>query len=146
MDGRVPAGPLLPEAMRAAFALLFLTCATAAGGPVELRTISRGPYAAAKPDQVQAVAAADEESYRRFWPLIGVGEAPAVDFATESVVFLLAGSKPTGGWSVEARGAKVEGETLVIDAVIKPPPPDAIVTQAFTSPYAVITVKTKAFK
>jgi len=113
---------------------------------VELRTISRGPYAAAKPDQVQAVAAPDEESYRRFWPLIGVGEAPAVDFATESVVFLLAGSKPTGGWSVEARGAKVEGETLVIDAVIKPPPPDAIVTQAFTSPYAVITVKTKAFK
>lgn len=133
--------------MKAAFALLFLTCATAAGGPVELRTISRGANAAAKPSQPQAISAADESAYRRLWPsTIGAGEPPAVDFAKESVVFLLAGEKPTGGWSVEARGAVVEGETLVVDAVIHAPPPGAIVTQAFTSPYAVIAVNTKAYK
>ena len=114
---------------------------------MELRTIGRGTNAAAKPSQPQAVAASDEAGYQRLWSsMIGGGSAPAVDFATESAVFLLAGSKPTGGWSVEARGATVEGETLVIDAAVKPPPPDAIVTQAFTSPYAVVTVKTKSFK
>jgi len=136
--------------MRAAFALLFLTCtavpSSTSGGPVELRTISRGAYAAASPEAPQAVAASDEAAYRRLWPAtIGGGEPPAVDFATESVVFLLAGSKPTGGWSVVPRGAAVESGTLVIDAAIQGPPPGAIVTQAFTSPYAVVAVKTKAF-
>lgn len=113
---------------------------------MELRTISRGAYAAARSQAPQAVAAPDDATYRRLWPtLVGGGEPPAVDFATESVVFLLAGAKPTGGWSVVPRGAAVEGSTLVVDAAIQGPPPDAIVTQAFTSPYAVITVKTKAF-
>lgn len=113
---------------------------------MELRTISSGAYAAARPQTPQAIAATDDATYRRLWPTtIGGGEPPAVDFATDSVVFLLAGAKPTGGWSVMPRGAKVEGDTLVIDAAIQGPPPGAIVTQAFTSPYAVITVKTKAF-
>ena len=31
-----------------------------------------------------------------------------------------------------------------VDAIVKSPPSDAIVTQAFTSPFAVIAVKTKA--
>lgn len=108
--------------------------------------ISSGAYAAAKPNAPQATAASDDAAYRRLWPqLIGGGEPPAVDFATESVVFLLAGERPTGGWSVVPRGATVEGDTLVVDAAIQGPPPDAMVTQAFTSPYAVIAVKTKAF-
>lgn len=123
------------------------TCATATGGPVEIRTIRSGAYAAAKPDAPQSATASDDASYRRLWSsMIGGGEIPAVDFASESVVFLLAGSKPTGGWSVEARGATLDGETLVVDAPIKAPPPDAIVTQAFTSPFAVVAVNTKAFK
>jgi len=133
--------------MRAAFAILLLTCTSATGGTVDLRTIGSGAYAAAKPSAPQAVAASDDATYRRLWSsLIGGGDPPAVDFTTDSAVFLLAGSKPTGGWSVEARGAAVEGETLVIDAAIKSPPPGAIVTQAFTSPYAVAAVSTKAFK
>jgi hypothetical protein len=138
---------MLPLAMRAACALLFLTCAAAAGGPVELRTISRGANASARPSQPQAVAAFDDAAYQRLWTsMIGGGEPQAIDFATESAVFLLIGPKPTGGWSIDVRGATVEGETLVVDAAIKPPPPDAFVTQAFTSPYVVIAVMTKSFK
>lgn len=114
---------------------------------MELRTINRGANAAAKPSQPQAIAVTSDADYQRQWPsVIGVGEPPAVDFAKESVVFLLAGSKPTGGWSVEPRGVTVEGDTLVVDAAINAPPPGAIVTQAFTSPYAVIAVSTKSFK
>jgi hypothetical protein len=133
--------------MRAAFVLLFLTCATAAGGAVELRTIASGPNAAAKPARAEAVATFDDESYRRLWSaMIGAGNPPAVDFANESVVFLLAGPKPTGGWTIDARGATIEGETLVVDASVKAPPPGAIVTQAFTSPWVVVAVKSRAFK
>lgn len=78
--------------------------------------------------------------------MIGGGSPPPVDFQSDSAVFLLAGSKPTGGWTVVPRGASVEGKTLVVDAAIQPPPPDAYVTQAFTSPYAVVAVSTKAFE
>jgi hypothetical protein len=103
--------------------------------------------AAAKPARAQAILASDEAAYRRLWTsVIGGGEAPSADFASESVVFLLAGPRPTGGWTVEARGASVEGETLVVDAAVQAPSPDAIVTQAFTSPYAVVAVKTKSVK
>lgn len=134
--------------MRAAALLaLTLTCATATGGSVDLKTIASGAFAQAQPAQRQAVAARDAETYERVWRnMVGSGEPPQVDFASQSVVFLFGGSKPTGGWMVEARGASLEGKTLVMDAEVKGPPPDAIVTQAFTSPYAVVTVSTKDFE
>ncbi len=133
--------------MKAAFAFLFLACATATGGTVELRTINSGTNAVAKSQQPQAIAAADAASYQRLWSsTIGEGEPPSVDFASESVVFLLAGEKPTGGWSVEPRGATIEGDVLVVDAAIHGPARDAFVTEALTYPYAVVAVKTKSFK
>ena len=114
---------------------------------MELRTIGRGTNAVAKSQQPQAIAAADAASYQGLWPsTAGGGEPPAVDFASESVVFLLAGERPTGGWSVEPRSAAIEGDVLVVDAAIQGPAPDAFVTEALTYPYAVIAVKTKSFK
>ena len=111
---------------------------------MEVRMIGSGQYAAATPAQPQALAAHDEASYDRLWTsAVGRGEAPPVDFENDSVVILLAGSRPTGGFTIEVRGAAMEGETLVIDASVKPPPAGAIVTQAFTSPYAVIAVNAK---
>ncbi|HUP62840.1 MAG TPA: protease complex subunit PrcB family protein [Thermoanaerobaculia bacterium] len=132
----------------AAFLLLATTCATMSAGPVDIRTITTGAYAFGKPTATAAHAAQDDVTYRRLWTsLVGGGsEAPAIDFASESVVFLIAGQKNTGGWSVVPRGAKVEDDTLVIDAEIKGPGPDDIVTMAFTSPYAVIAVKAKGYK
>ena len=113
---------------------------------MELRTLATGAYAAAAPESPQATAVKSADDYARVWQqTVGRGEPPAADFAREAVVILLAGSKPTGGWSVEPRGARLEGRTLVIDAAVKRPPPGAIVTQAFTSPFAVIAVNTADF-
>lgn len=113
---------------------------------MELRMISSGGYAAAEPDAPKAIAIRQAADYERVWQqVIGGGERPKVDFASESVVILLAGLKPTGGYSVEARAAHQEGRTLVVDAAVKGPPPDAIVTQALTSPFAVIAVRAREF-
>lgn len=113
---------------------------------MELLTLVAGSYAAAQPESRQTITAKSADEYARAWQqAIGQGEPPAVDFARESVIILLSGSKPTGGWSVEPRGVRLEGRTLVVDAEVKPPPPDAMVTQAFTSPFAVIAVTTKDF-
>lgn len=114
---------------------------------MELRTLGSGAYAAAKPQTPQATAAHDQKRYEELWgSMIGRGEMPPVDFTKEAAVFLLAGSRPTGGYSIEPKGASLDGETLVVDAPIKGPPPDSMVTQAFTSPYAVVAVSAKNFK
>ncbi|HEX2061789.1 MAG TPA: protease complex subunit PrcB family protein, partial [Thermoanaerobaculia bacterium] len=111
-----------------------------------IREIGSGAFAAA--ESAQAVAAFDETGYRAQWrSLVSPDQQPpAVDFATESAVFILGGQRPTGGYSVVVNGAALEGETLVVDAIVEGPPAGAITTQVITSPYAVIAVKSRAFR
>lgn len=111
-----------------------------------MRTLTSGQYAAADAQTRRALVARTADEYRRLWDeTVGRGEPPQVDFATESVVILLAGMRPTGGFSVAPRGVRLDGRTLVVDAAINTPPPDAIVTQALTSPFAAIAVSAREF-
>ena len=51
------------------------------------------------------------------------------------------GEKPTGGYSLSARSARLEGDRVTVRLALQEPPPDAIVTQALTYPYAVAVVR-----
>ncbi|HEX6100798.1 MAG TPA: protease complex subunit PrcB family protein [Thermoanaerobaculia bacterium] len=107
--------------------------------PVEIATIARGGYATA--ETRQAVLATSDADYRKQWQaLIGEGQIPTVDFDSHVVVFLFAGMRNTGGWSVVPVSARVEGDTAIVDAKVEGPPPGGITTQAITYPYAVITI------
>lgn len=120
---------------------------TAAGtaGPVTFRTVAQGGYAANT--EATAFAAFDADTYRAKWDsLIGNGEPPAIDFATESAVFLFGGQRPSGGFVYEVRGVSVDGDMLVVDGGVKGPPAKSAVTMALTSPHAVIAVNSRAFK
>jgi len=119
---------------------------TVAGdGPVTFRTVANAGYATNT--DALSVAAFDAETYRSRWEsLVGNGEPPAVDFATESAVFLFGGQRSTGGYKYEVRGVRIEGDTLVVDGGVTGPPRGGIVTMALTSPYAVIAVDSRAFK
>ncbi|HEX8617742.1 MAG TPA: protease complex subunit PrcB family protein [Thermoanaerobaculia bacterium] len=134
-------------------ALVLLTACSSAGAAgsapgdaaPRYRVVANAAYASAT--GTNAIVAADETAYRNTWSsMIGAGEAPAVDFATETAVFLFGGERPTGGYSVAVRGVRVEGDTLVVDGSVNAPPPDAMSTQAITSPYAVIAVKTRGVR
>lgn len=115
--------------------------------PVKFRTISEGSYSAATPARAEAHIALDAASYERLWDqLIGRGERPAVDFTSEVAVFLMAGEKRSGGYGVEAKAATVEGERLVVDAVVTSPEPGMMVTQALTSPWKLIAVSRRDVK
>lgn len=138
--------------MKAALALavfaLAAGCAAAHGSDedVTLTTLARGAYAASRGERT-AFLAATEAEYRRLWSqLIGGGEAPAADFEKGVVVFLLAGERNTGGWSVEPKSVALEGDTAVITAEVRGPAPDMIVTQALTYPYAVVAVGSRDIK
>ena len=51
------------------------------------------------------------------------------------------GEKPTGGYSLGARSARLEGDRVTVRLALQEPPPDAIVTQALTYPYVVAVVR-----
>jgi len=50
------------------------------------------------------------------------------------------GEKPTGGYSLAVRSARLEGDRVKVRLALEEPPPDAFVTQALTYPYAVAVV------
>jgi hypothetical protein len=128
--------------------MLAAACTAAKGGSrtVEFTTVASGGYAAS--EAKQAVVATSEAEYQRLWTeLIGKAEtAPPADFAAGTVIFLLAGSRPTGGYTVVVESVTVEGDTAVVLAPVNAPRPRGMVTQALTSPYAVAFVRDRGIK
>lgn len=112
-----------------------------------MTTLGRGSYASSQGGRNAVLATSDAE-YQRIWREMagGADAPPPVDFAQNVAVFLFAGQRNTGGWSVDPKSATVEGDTLVIDAAVTGPGPDMIVTQALTYPYAVVSVRTRDVK
>jgi hypothetical protein len=51
------------------------------------------------------------------------------------------GEKPTGGYSMSVRSARLEGDRVTVRLALKEPPRDAILTQALTYPYAVAVIR-----
>ena len=78
------------------------------------RMLQTGQYGQGRPSR-QAIVAKTDSQYRSVWTRIGAeGEPPAIDFDRESVVFLVADQKPTGGYTLEVRKIAREGSTLVV--------------------------------
>ena len=128
---------------------LALGCTAAAGkaDDVTITTLARGSYAASQDEQRTAVLATTAAEYARLWSqLIGGGEMPAADFEGGVAVFLLAGMRNTGGWSVEPKSVVLDGDTAVVTAAVNAPPRDSIVTQALTYPYAVVAIGSRDVK
>ena len=61
--------------------------------------------------------------------------------AGNSIVVLFAGQRPTGGYSLMVDEVVGRGETLFVDYHVTEPSPGELVTQALTSPYAVLLVQ-----
>lgn len=51
------------------------------------------------------------------------------------------GERPTGGYTVEVLSARLAGDQVTVEVALKPPPPDAMVAQALTYPYAAAVVR-----
>lgn len=51
------------------------------------------------------------------------------------------GEKPTGGYTVEVSSARMEDNQVTVRLVLQNPPPDAMVGQALTYPYAAAIIR-----
>lgn len=63
---------------------------------------------------------------------------PSVDFASEMVVGVYSGEKPTGGFSVEIREVRRTKKGLVVRYVELDPDPGAIRSSALTQPFHLV--------
>ena len=118
--------------------LLLAGCSTGDGSeePRDLRVerISsdapgQGPR---QPRAVVAPSAAD---------LSGAIDANVPDSGSGTYLAAYWGEKPTGGYSMSVRSARLEGNRVTVRLALKEPPRDAILTQALTYPYAVAVIR-----
>ena len=114
----------------------------AVNAPMEnLRMAGSGANAVYPGVREQAIVVYSDQAYRDLYKrMIGADEAPAIDFTKDMVVVLIAGQHPTGGYAIQPRRAWMEGKVLILDAPMTFPRVNAPVTQAFTSPWAVLVL------
>lgn len=100
----------------------------------EIKILAEGSFG--KIEQPFLFVARDPETYARLKSLLeDLPPAPEIDFANQAVVAAFAGTKNTGGYSVEIKTAGGK-----ISVSVNSPPPDAIVTEALTMPYKIAAV------
>ena len=66
--------------------------------------------------------------------------APKIDFKRKKVIAVRAGPFNTGGYGIHLYSAKYTQDGLETVFLITAPEPDQIVTQAFTTPYLIISI------
>jgi hypothetical protein len=109
--------------------------------PMSWRTLQNGGYGAVQERTPQVKISTDAESYARDWEaLVGSGTPPAADFTRESVIFIMAGRRNTGGYAVQADDATVAGDAATVRVRSVEPPSGGVTTQVITSPFVVVAV------
>ena len=103
--------------------------------PVQIAAQWSGAHSGA--DAPATLVIRNAGDWAALWARLG-REAPRVfDPAREIGVAVFIGERRTGGYSVEWVGLRPTGDTLVIEYRERVPPPDAMLAQVITSPWAV---------
>jgi hypothetical protein len=119
--------------------LCLLLGATAAPPPARSRQETeslewRGQYHGEQEAGAEVVA--NVAQWARLWRRLNQ-PAPPLDFTRSCAVVAFAGQRPTGGFTLEFLDAAPQGEDLLIRWRVRPPAPDAFVTQALARPWKV---------
>ena len=81
-----------------------------------------------------------EVGFSKLWKMLNTSDAqPKIDFATQAVIAVFAGQKPTGGYQIMVN--KVEDGTMRdVIVTLAAPGPSCSVTQSLTAPYEIVSV------
>lgn len=103
--------------------------------------LQTGSYAKANMSSPAMIVARDAVTLRNLW---SNGAPPEIDFKKQTVVFLYAGQKMTGGFSIKVKKVTEHRGESIVNAEIAGPPPGGMVTQAITHPYVVVAIPKSA--
>ncbi|HEX7155119.1 MAG TPA: protease complex subunit PrcB family protein [Thermoanaerobaculia bacterium] len=123
------------------FLLVLGACASsqATNPAMTIRRVAEGQHSVLQRERHDAIAVFSQQSYAEAWTrYVGTGEAPAVDFTKDFAVFLLAGQRPTGGYTIEPRSVSIDRGELLVNAPVRVP--DGITAQVISYPWAVIAI------
>lgn len=99
-----------------------------------IKVLAQGSYGRA--EEPFLFVARDAETYAPLKNMLeNMPAASEIDFKSHAVIAAFAGTKNTGGYSVEIKNTSGK-----ISISVNAPPPDAIVTDALTMPYKVVVV------
>lgn len=88
-------------------------------------------------------SAALRRSWQQLFPAPSLRPAlPVVDFTATRVIFVAAGSRPTGGYRFELAGAAIRHDTAIVTLTLFTPPAGCGVTQELTAPAIAIALPT----
>ena len=114
---------------------------TAAGGPLARQITQSAHCGLTAPGHVHLTS---REEVRRLEALPGrnlsLESLKNIDFEREHIVLAAIGQKPTGGYSVTLDASEIRSGALELRVRVTEPAPGMIVTQALTTPCAVIAV------
>jgi len=100
--------------------------------PITFKVLSEGIYS--KVEEPFIFVAHNAETYAQLQTLVeNLPAISAIDFNKTIILGAFAGTKNTGGWSVDV---KKLADKVAVDVLA--PPKDAMVTQALTTPYKIV--------
>lgn len=106
---------------------------------VTFKTLDRGGQSGIEESREAVVRTAAEWS--ALWTTHGAGRPrPQVDFTKSMVVGVFAGTRPTGGHSVDITKIERDGDGLAVTWRERKPGASDIVTQVITMPYHIVVV------
>ncbi len=108
----------------------------AADAAVPFATVARGAQSGIREPLHAVVRTLDD--WTTLWRRHLGGAPPPIDFAAEMVVAVFAGTRPTGGYTVEIIDVVLAERALRVGYRERTPPPGALVTQALTAPFHII--------
>ncbi len=92
----------------------------------------------------QVVGAWSQEEWEELWRMAGQEPLDAIDPAIQMGVGIYLGTRRTSGYAVLIDGVSLDGDAIKIDWTERSPGIDEFVTQAFTSPWAVLLIDARA--
>jgi hypothetical protein len=78
--------------------------------------------------------------WQTLWSSVNQAPPRALNPSTEMAVMVHLGQRPTGGYRVRIERTAIEAGHFVVEFAEDAPPPDGIVTQALTQPWAIAVV------
>lgn len=116
----------------------------AADAEERMRTVLQGNQSGIQKAAREVVV--NQEAWEKLWKSHrgnvkgGDPAPPKVDWSREMVLATFMGARPTGGFAVRITGAAEEKGKLVVSVAERKPGPNDLVTQAFTSPFCIVSV------
>ena len=114
---------------------------TPAGAPLA-RQITASDQCGSGSGGLTYISSAAELKSIRQWPMqnLSMKSLEGLNFNQEHLLVVGLGQKPTGGYGVTLANSQIVNDTLRLTVFLRRPPTDAMVTQALTTPCAVLAI------